>query len=92
MAEQILAMKSIIRQEGKHCGLIATSSDNLRERLEQGFRMLGGGIDMGLLIRSRRGMLAGVGRDRTLRAGLCVTDEPKPPLPRPPVLPISVTS
>ncbi|HMF18378.1 MAG TPA: aldolase/citrate lyase family protein [Gemmataceae bacterium] len=84
VAEQILAMKDAIRQAGKHCGLIATSSDNLRERLEQGFRMLGVGIDSGLLIRSLRSMLAGVGRDRAMRADLAATDEPKPPLSRPP--------
>jgi 2-dehydro-3-deoxyglucarate aldolase/4-hydroxy-2-oxoheptanedioate aldolase len=84
VAEQILAMKETIRQAGKHCGLIATNSDNLRRRLEQGFRMLGVGIDSGLFLRSLRGMLAGVGRDRTMRADLTVADESPSPLPRPP--------
>ena len=84
VAEQILSMKDTIRQAGKHCGLIATNSDNLRERLEQGFRMLGVGIDSGLLIRSLRGMLASVGRDCAMRADLTVADEPQLPLSRPP--------
>lgn len=77
VAEQILAMKNTIRQAGKHCGLIATSSDNLRQRLEQGFRMIGLGIDSGLLIRSLRAMLTSVGRDRPMCTDLTVLEEPK---------------
>ncbi len=85
VAEQILAMHNTIRQAGKHSGLIATSNDNLRERLQQGFRMLGVGIDTGLFLRSLRSVLASVGRDRPMQADLTGADEVKPlPLIRPP--------
>ena len=70
VAEQILKLKDIIRASGRHCGLIATSIDNLHERRSQGFRALGVGMDTGLLLRSLKGALAAVGRDRTIRASL----------------------
>ncbi len=41
VAQQILSMKDTLRGAGKHCGLIATNHENLRERKEQGFRMIG---------------------------------------------------
>jgi 2-keto-3-deoxy-L-rhamnonate aldolase RhmA len=63
VAEQILQMKDSLRRAKKHCGLIATSPENLRERREQGFRMIGLGMDAGLLIRSLKGMLAAGDRD-----------------------------
>ena len=66
VAEEILAIKDAIRAAGKHCGVIATSDENLRERSEQGFRMLGLGLDAGLLLRSLHAALAAVGRDRTI--------------------------
>jgi 2-keto-3-deoxy-L-rhamnonate aldolase RhmA/quercetin dioxygenase-like cupin family protein len=86
VADQILAMKDVIRRSGKHCGVVAKGADDLKQRLEQGFRMLAMGIDAGLMIRSLRAMLASAGRDRPMRADLTVVDEPKPPapLPRPP--------
>src|SRR5258706_4855333 len=52
IAEQILKLKDTIRQAGKNCGLIATSHENLLERQKQGFRMIGGGLDAGLLFRT----------------------------------------
>ena len=70
VANQILQMKDTIRRAGKHCGLIATSNDNLLERQQQGFRMIGVGIDSGLLLRSLRGALSVVGRDQAMRASL----------------------
>jgi len=70
VAEQILQLKDTIRRAGKHCGLLATNPDNLIERREQGFRMIGVGADSGLLLRSLRGSLAAVGRDRTIQASL----------------------
>jgi 2-keto-3-deoxy-L-rhamnonate aldolase RhmA/quercetin dioxygenase-like cupin family protein len=86
VAEQILAMKEVIRRAGKHCGVVTKSAKDLKQRQEQGFRMLGVGIDAGLLIRSLRAMLASAGRDRALRPDLTVVSEPKPaaPLARPP--------
>lgn len=85
VAEQILQMKDTIRRSGRNCGLIATSIDNLRERQQQGFRMIGLGLDTGLLFRSLKDALATVGRDRAVQASL-VPSGPSvvPPLPRPP--------
>lgn len=86
IAEQILEIKDTIRSAGKHCGLLATSLDNLRERQQQGFRMIGLGMDTGLLLRSLRGALAAVGRDRPMAATLAPAagSAPMTPLPRPP--------
>ena len=88
VAAQILAMKDRIRQSGRHCGVIATGDDNLRERLAQGFRAIGVGTDAGLFVRSLKGTLAAVGRDMPIRASL-TPESPQPgtvgrPLPRPP--------
>ena len=88
VAEQILQMKDQIRAAGRHCGLIATSVDNMLERKSQGFRAIGVGMDTSLLLRSLKAGLAAVGRDRSLRASLIpdsATNSSKPaPLQRPP--------
>ncbi len=84
VAEAILAVKDMLRGAGKHCGVVAASTDDLAQRLDQGFRMLAVGIDTGLLLRSLRGALASVGRDRPLMASLATEPLPPPPLPRPP--------
>lgn len=85
VAEQILQMKDTIRAAGKHCGVIATSIDNQRERLSQGFRAIGLGMDSGLLLRSLKGSLAAIGQDRPIRASLIPETKPTvaAPLPRP---------
>ncbi len=70
VAEQILTSKDVLRRAGKHCGVVATSNDNLQQRLQQGFRMIAVGIDTGLLVRSLREALNVVGRDRPMRASL----------------------
>ncbi len=70
VAEQILKLKETIVAAGKHCGVIATSIDNMSERQSQGFRAIGVGMDTGLLLRSLKSSLAAVGRDRTIRASL----------------------
>src|SRR5262249_12786143 len=64
VAEQILALKDTIRKAGKHCGVMATSDANVRERLAQGFDVIGLGMDAGLLLRALKASLAAVGRDR----------------------------
>ncbi len=64
VAEQILELKDTINAAGKHCGLISTSTENLAERLDQGFRMLALGTDSGLLLRSLHQALQVVERDR----------------------------
>ncbi len=80
VAEQLLAVKDAVVRQGKHCGVVATSIDNLHERQSQGFRLLALGIDGGLLLRGLRGALAAVGRDRPLSPSLV----PQPPPPVPP--------
>ena len=74
VARQILAMKDTIRRAGKHCGVVATSTANLLERLEQGFQMLALGLDGGLLLRSLHESLAAVGRDRKIRASFRIEE------------------
>ncbi len=63
VADEILSLKDTIRAAGKHCGVLATSCDNLLERKAQGFRMIGLGSDSGLLIRSLRQSLQSVDRE-----------------------------
>ena len=74
-AQQMLAAKDAIRAAGKHCGVITLNDENMAERRDQGFRMLGLGIDSGLLLRSLRGALAPLGRDRRIRASLTLENE-----------------
>jgi 2-keto-3-deoxy-L-rhamnonate aldolase RhmA/quercetin dioxygenase-like cupin family protein len=73
VAEQILQMKDILRRAGKQCGLIATNHENIIERQKQGFRMIGLGLDSGLLLRSLKASLAVVNRDRPLQASFVPT-------------------
>jgi 2-keto-3-deoxy-L-rhamnonate aldolase RhmA/quercetin dioxygenase-like cupin family protein len=86
VAEQILELKDVIRAAGKHCGVVAISEENLKQRREQGFRMIGLGLDGGLLLRSLRSALKAVGRDRNLAASFVPERLPPPavPLERPP--------
>lgn len=86
VAEQILKLKETINAAGKHCGLLATSIDNLGERVEQGFRMLGLGSDTGLLCRSLHQSLQAINRDRHPATSLDPRDgrAVKVPLSRPP--------
>lgn len=84
VAEQILAMKDTIRQAGQHCGLIASSEADIVARKEQGFRMIGLGLDAGLLIRSLRSALQTVQRSPRMIASLESDPGPPAPLERPP--------
>ena len=70
VAERLLEMKDAIRVAGKHCGVVATSDADVQKRLEQGFRAIALGMDAGLMLRSLKASLAGVGRDRKLTADL----------------------
>jgi 2-keto-3-deoxy-L-rhamnonate aldolase RhmA/quercetin dioxygenase-like cupin family protein len=87
VAQELLAIKDAIRAAGKNCGVIATSNENLLQRAAQGFRMLGMGIDAGLLLRGLHGALAAVGRDRRIKPSLSAgggPSSPRAPLERPP--------
>lgn len=86
VAEQLLQLKDTIRNAGKHCGLLTTSTENLLARREQGFRMLGLGADTGLLLRSLHELLKAAGRDRRPSTSLDPKDgnAVRDPLPCPP--------
>lgn len=76
VAELIVQAKDTLRRAGKHCGVITTGEADLAQRREQGFTLLGLGIDGGLLLRSLRGMLASQGRDRQIRASFSAENDP----------------
>jgi len=91
VAEQINQIKDTIRAAGKHCAVVAARDEDLDNRHRQGFRLLGLGMDSGLLISGLRAKLSRLNRDRglssSLRAG--IAQQPKPqsnvsPLRRPP--------
>ncbi len=86
VAEQILALKDTIRAAGTHCGLMTTSIDNLLQRREQGFRMMGIGSDSGLMLKSIHQALLAVDRDRMPASSLDPADgrDVRLPLPQPP--------
>jgi 2-keto-3-deoxy-L-rhamnonate aldolase RhmA/quercetin dioxygenase-like cupin family protein len=86
VAGQILQAKDTIRKSGRHCGVLATSNDNVRERQQQGFRAIGLGMDAGLLVRSIRSALTVVGQDRAIQSSLSPTATTITPAPltRPP--------
>jgi len=72
VAAELVALKDTLRAHGKHCGIMATSPENLLERRQQGFQMLGVGSDSGLLLRSLHAVLGAVGRDRRIAPSLGV--------------------
>ena len=72
VAQKILEMKNAIHSAGKHCGILTTGLDNLRERQEQGFDALAIGSDTGLMLRSLHAALAATGRDRKINAAFDV--------------------
>ena len=86
VADQILQAKDTIRRSGRHCGLLATSIEDMKERQRQGFRAIGLGMDAGLLVRSIRSSLAAVGQDRLIQSTFVPTEKPIAPAPlaRPP--------
>jgi 2-keto-3-deoxy-L-rhamnonate aldolase RhmA/quercetin dioxygenase-like cupin family protein len=86
VAAEILRVKDLVLAAGKQCGVIATSDANLAERRAQGFRMLGVGLDGGLLLRSLRATLQSVGRDRKINPLFQPESEPAlaVPMDRPP--------
>ncbi|MDZ4689045.1 MAG: aldolase/citrate lyase family protein [Planctomycetaceae bacterium] len=84
VAEQILAMKDVIRRAGQHCGVLAASEADIAARSSQGFQMIGLGFDTGLLIRSLRSALQTVQRSPRMIASLESDPGPVAPLERPP--------
>ena len=76
VAKEILRLKDVIRQAGKHCGVVATGNENVQQRMRQGFRMIGLGMDTGMLLRSLHESLTSIGGDRQLRADFAVLRSP----------------
>jgi 2-keto-3-deoxy-L-rhamnonate aldolase RhmA len=70
VAGQLLAIKDAIRRRGKHCGVLARNPDDLTMRVDQGFRFVGLGMDMGLLARGLEAMLEPAGRTLRIAADL----------------------
>lgn len=66
VAQELLEIKDHLRAQGKYCGVMTTSHENLIERRAQGFRLLTLGTDCGLFLRSLHAALAVVGRDQSL--------------------------
>ena len=60
VAQEILRVKDRIRSAGLACGIMATSVENGRMRMEQGFQMVAVGADCGLLMRSIAAMIEGL--------------------------------
>ncbi len=80
------AIKDAVRAAGKHCGIMTSSNEDLSKRRQQGFRMMGLGMDSGLLLRSLHGVLAAVGQDRSIVPSFQSERDPRPAIPmdRPP--------
>ena len=70
VAEEIQTAASAIRTAGKHCGVVAGTVDNVEERLAQGLRVLGLGLDAGLLIGALRERLTQLGRKCEMQPSL----------------------
>ena len=63
VADMVLSIRERAAERGLACGIMATSLANLRERRDQGFRLLGIASDTGLIIRGlREGLQALSGR------------------------------
>lgn len=77
VSEQILQLKDTINAAGKNCGVVSTSIQNLKERYDQGFRMLALGADSGLLLRSLHQSLKEVNRDQMPATSLDAADGQK---------------
>lgn len=75
VTDLIMAAKEAVRSRGKHCGVVATSNDNLAGRRAQGFTMLSVGLDSGLLLRGLHTALARVGLDRPITTSLSPNDD-----------------
>ena len=64
VAEQIIEIRDVIDSHNKYCGIMATDTENLSQRKDQGFRILGIGSDAALLLSTTREILNTVGQDK----------------------------
>jgi 2-keto-3-deoxy-L-rhamnonate aldolase RhmA/quercetin dioxygenase-like cupin family protein len=68
VAAHLLSLKDTVRRAGKQCGVVATGTGNLGQRLAEGFRVIALGLDGGLLLRALHESLTAAGRDREIQA------------------------
>jgi 2-keto-3-deoxy-L-rhamnonate aldolase RhmA/quercetin dioxygenase-like cupin family protein len=96
VAEQLLAIKETICRHRKHCGVLATSNENLARRRDEGFRFLGVGTDAGLLLRGLSGALEFLGRNAVIQSLLApleaTTDRSKADIAKPASAAAAVTA
>lgn len=71
VANELAEIKDAIRAAGRTAGVLATSPEDMKMRIEQGFRFIGLGMDAGLLIRSLRSLLESVGRSTVIAPDPC---------------------
>jgi hypothetical protein len=74
VADLIARAKDTLLKAGRHCGVIAKDDADLARRREQGFLVLGLGLDGSLLLRSLHSALHSQGRDRQVRASFTPED------------------
>lgn len=84
VAEAILLLQEKIRARGKHGGVVAVDQHDLARRREQGFRMIGLGLDAELLLRSLRQMLPVACPSEEADTSPAAVSSAINPLPRPP--------
>ena len=65
-ADQLLAVNDTVRRHKKSCGVICRNHEELVTRAEQGFRLLGLGLDGSILVNSLLDSLAHVGIQRSI--------------------------
>jgi 2-keto-3-deoxy-L-rhamnonate aldolase RhmA len=70
VAKELLSIEQTIRAAGKACGILTAGTADLLARREQGFRLLGLGIDANLLLRGVHAALAAVGKDQRIHPTL----------------------
>jgi len=69
VTDKISTARQTFTAAGKSCGVVARSNEDLADRRAQGFRMLGVGLDGGLLIRTLKEALASTGIERSISPG-----------------------
>ncbi|MFM9068607.1 MAG: cupin domain-containing protein, partial [Planctomycetota bacterium] len=70
VAEQILAAQRALVAAGKSTGVIATSPADLVRRRQEGFRLIGLGMDAAILAKNLRSLLAQAGVQREFKTDL----------------------
>lgn len=70
VADQILAAHRALLAAGKQTGVIATSAEDLERRQQQGFQLIGLGMDAAILAKNLRALLAQAGREQNFQTSM----------------------